>query len=110
MLKIKGLELKLAIQKEGIKLKDAAFNLGISRQTLINWYAKERLSEDILTLVKEKLNIDLRTQEEKEVSDLNNPVIKDLLSTKDKLIQTLESQLGDKEKLISLLEGKQGEK
>lgn len=102
MLKIKGIILKQKLQEAGIKIEDAAKELGIARQTLSNYFKKERLGEDIIVDVKEKLHIDLRAGEKIE------PTVpeKELIKAKDEVIEELRRRIEDKEKIINLLESK----
>jgi len=58
-LKIKGIFFKQALQAAGIKQEQAAKLLGVARPTISVWSNKEYLTEDIVTQIKEKLNIDL---------------------------------------------------
>jgi len=58
-LKIKGIILKQALQKLGIKQEEAAAKLGVSRPTLSVWCNKDELTEDIVHAIKQKLDIDL---------------------------------------------------
>lgn len=56
---IKGIILKQSLQNAGLKQEDAAKKLGISRPTLSVWCNKDVLSDDIISQVRESLNIDL---------------------------------------------------
>lgn len=58
-MKIKGIILKQALQKLGIKQEEAAAKLGVSRPTLSVWCNKDELTEDIVHAIKQKLDIDL---------------------------------------------------
>lgn len=102
MLKIKGIILKQKLQEAGIKVEDAAKTLGVARQTLSNYFKKERLGEDIILDVKEKLQIDLRTGEKIEAVVPE----RDLIIAKDAVIEELRKRIEDKEEIINLLKSK----
>lgn len=100
-MKISGIILKQALQKANIKQEDAAKKLFISRPTLSVWCNKDILTNDIIKLVKENLNIDLtnvRTEKEVLTDELINQ-FKQRLIDKDKIIN-------DKEEIIKLLKEK----
>lgn len=100
-MKISGIILKHALQNAGITQKDAAEKLFISRPTLSVWCNKDVLTDDIIKLVKENLNIDLtnvKTEKEIIVDELIHQ-FKQRLVDKDKIIN-------DKEEIIKLLKEK----
>lgn len=54
-----GIILKEAIKNKGLTQLEASYMLGVSRQTLNTWCSKSVLDEEIVSLVKTKLKIDL---------------------------------------------------
>jgi transcriptional regulator with XRE-family HTH domain len=109
MLKIKGIILKQKLQEKGIRLEDAAKELGVSRPTLTNWCSREKLGEDIISNVKSKLNIDLTEGVENDLTsnDVLPPIVQALIQSKDEMIKELKE---DKEKLFNLLQLKGNQK
>lgn len=98
MLKISGINLKEAFSNAGIKQEEAALKLGVSRQTVSNWFGKANLGTDIINLVKTKLDLDL--------TKYALPVEEE--SGKDEIIRLLRDQVqelkADKERLLKRLD------
>lgn len=107
-MKIKGIILKQALQKLGIKQEEAAIRLGVSRPTLSVWCNKEELTEDIIFAVKQKLDIDLTGDSNTHQGDdilraliksyeANEKLYKQLLLEKDERINDLKERLAQYE-------------
>lgn len=56
---ISGKNLKTALKRLDLSQESAAEKIGKSRQTIVTWSSKSTLSDDIVTLINEKLGIDL---------------------------------------------------
>jgi phage repressor protein C with HTH and peptisase S24 domain len=56
---VTGNDLKLAIRGKGLTVEEAAKALGVSRQTMFNYYSRPELDDDFLLKVKNVLNVQL---------------------------------------------------
>lgn len=107
-MKIKGIILKQALQKLGIKQDEAAIKLGVSRPTLSVWCNKDELTDDVILAVKQKLDIDLTSDGALHQGDdvlraliksyeANEKLYKQLLAEKDERINELKERLSQYE-------------
>lgn len=95
-MKIKGIILKQALQKLGIKQEVAAVKLGISRPTLSIWCNKDELTPEIISSIKQKLDIDLAAQ----LNITDRPAT---MLDQDQIIKEIKSNFEAQERLYKML-------